>query len=316
MVADGLTSAERICMFFAIDVSKHQGTINWANVKNAGINHAMIRAGFGRFVSQIDPQFKRNVANCELNGINWGCYWYSYAISPEQARQEARCCLQVINGLKPSMPVAYDIEYEPGILALSNATRTAMVKAFLEEIEAAGYYGILYASKDFIANRLNWQELAQYDVWCAQYGSACTCPLPYGIWQYSSSNPLGIPGYGKSLDCNRVYKDYPAIITGAGLNGYHPKDIEEDTTPDLSSLMQRLRIGPVTNGDAAQIEALCIQLGLDKMSLYKSTFANTEKTMQIIDIGPVSSGDAWYIMRKCAELQLIDAGLYKAEYVG
>ena len=61
----------------------------------------------------------------------------------------------------------YDIEYEPCILALDNATRTAMVKAFLEEVEAAGYYGILYASRDFIANKLNWQQLACYDVWCA-----------------------------------------------------------------------------------------------------------------------------------------------------
>lgn len=302
-------------MFNAIDVSKHQGTINWANVKNAGINHAMIRAGYGRFASQVDPQFKRNVTNCELHGIDWGCYWYSYATSPEQARQEARVCLQVIQGLKPTMPVAYDIEYEPGILALDNATRTAMVKAFLEEIEAAGYYGILYASTDFIRNRLNWQDLAQYDVWAAQYGSKCTSPLPWGIWQYSSTNALGVPGFGNSLDCNRVYKDYPAIIPSAGLNGYEPQDIEEDTTPDLSSRMQVLRIGPVTNGDAAQIEALCIQLGLDKMGLYVSHWANDEKTLQVIDIGPVSSGDAWYIMRLCERLQLTDQNLYHSDYV-
>lgn len=302
-------------MFNCIDVSKHQGTINWANVKNAGINHAVIRAGYGRFVSQIDPQFKRNVANCELHNIDWGCYWYSYATSPEQARQEARCCLQVIQGLKPTMPVAYDIEYEPGILALTNAQRTAMVKAFLEEIEAAGYYGILYASTDFIRNRLNWQDLAQYDVWAAQYGSKCTSPLPFGIWQYSSTNALGVPGFGNSLDCNHVYKDYPVIIPGAGLNGYELQDVEEDTTPDLSSMMQQLHIGPVSNGDAAQIEALCIQLGLDKMGLYKSNWANDEKTLQIIDIGPVSSGDAWYIMRLCERLQLTDMNLYVSKYV-
>lgn len=302
-------------MYNCIDVSKHQGTINWANVKNAGIDHAMIRAGYGRFVSQIDPQFKRNVTNCELHGIDWGCYWYSYATSPEQARQEARCCLQVIQGLKPSMPVAYDIEYEPGILALTNAQRTEMVKAFLGEIEAAGYYGILYASTDFIKNKLNWQDLAQYDVWAAQYGSTCTCPLPFGIWQYSSTNALGVPGFGNSLDCNHVYKDYSAIIPAAGLNGYQPQDIEEDTTPDLSSRMQIIHIGPVTTGDAAQIEALCIQLGLDKMGLYKSAWVDADHKTQTIDIGPVSSGDAWYIMRLCERLQLTDQNLYHSDYV-
>ena len=116
--------------------------------------------------------------------------------------------------------MAYDIEYEPGILALDNAGRTALVKAFLGAVEEAGYYGILYASTDFIRNRLNWRELACYDVWAAQYGSACSCPLPYGIWQYSSKNALGVPGFGSSLDCNRFYKDYPALIRAAGKNGF------------------------------------------------------------------------------------------------
>lgn len=300
-------------MFYAIDVSKWQGAVNWASVKAAGVRHAMIRAGYGNSIRQTDPQFKRNAAQCIALGINWGVYWYSYAASLAQARQEARCCLQVIQGLKPTMPVAYDIEYEPGILALDNATRTAMVKAFLEEVEAAGYYGILYASTDFIRNRLNWQELAQYDVWAAQYGSRCTCPLPFGIWQYSSSNPLGIPGYGKSLDCNHVYKDYPAIIQSAGLNGFTAPD--PNPAPDLSTMRQILTIGPVTMGDALQIQALCTSLGItSENKLYSSDWNNAEKTLQTIAIGPVSSGDAWYIMRLCERLQLTEQKLYFSKY--
>lgn len=301
-------------MFDAIDVSKWQGAINWSVVKNAGVRHAMIRAGYGNSVRQTDPQFKRNAAQCIALGIDWGVYWYSYATSPDMARQEARCCLQTIQGLKPTMPVAYDIEYEPGILALSNAQRTAMVKAFLEEVEAAGYYGILYASRDFIANKLNWKELACYDVWCAQYGSKCTSPLPYGIWQYSSSNPLGIPGYGKSLDCNHVYKNYPAIIQSAGLNGFTAPD--PNPAPDLSTMRQILTIGPVTMGDALQIQALCESLDItSENKLYRSDWNNAEKTLQTITIGPVSSGDAWYIMRRCQVLQLTDQGLYSSKYV-
>lgn len=300
-------------MFNAIDVSKWQGAVNWASVKNAGISHAMIRAGYGNSPRQTDPQFKRNAANCELHGINWGVYWYSYATSPEQARQEARCCLQVIQGLKPTMPVAYDIEYEPGILALDNATRTAMVKAFLEEVEAAGYYGILYASANFIQTKLNWRELTQYDVWAAQYGSKCTSPLPFGIWQYSSQNALGIPGFGKSLDCNHVYKDYPAIIQAAGLNGFTAPD--PDPAPDLSTMRQILTIGPVTMGDALQIQALCESLGITgENDLYTSQWNDTDKMLQTITIGPVSSGDAWYIMRLCERLQLTGQGLYFSKY--
>lgn len=301
-------------MFNAIDVSKWQGTMNWATVKNAGVNHAMIRAGYGNSVRKTDPQFKRNAAQCIALGINWGVYWYSYATSPEMARQEARCCLQTIQGLKPTMPVAYDIEYEPGILALSNAQRTAMVKAFLEEVEAAGYYGILYASTNFIQTKLNWRELTQYDVWAAQYGRRCTCPLPFGIWQYSSSNPLGIPGHGKSLDCNHVYKDYPSIIQSAGLNGFTAPD--PNPAPDLSTMRQILTIGPVTMGDALQVQSLCKSLGITgENDLYTSQWNDTDKMLQTITIGPVSSGDAWYIMRLCQALELTDQGLYRSQYV-
>lgn len=301
-------------MYYAIDVSKWQGTVNWASVKAAGVHHAMLRAGYGNSVRQIDPQFKRNAAQCIALGIDWGVYWYSYATSPAQARQEARCCLQVIQGLKPTMPVAYDIEYEPGILALDNAGRTALVQAFLGEIEAAGCYGMLYASTDFIRNRLNWRELACYDVWAAQYGSKCTSPLPYGIWQYSSQNALEIPGFGKSLDCNHVYKDYPSIIQSAGLNGFTAPD--PNPAPDLSTMRQILSIGPVTMGDALQIQSLCEGLGITgENELYTSQWNDTDKMLQTITIGPVSSGDAWYIMRRCQVLQLTDQGLYSSKYV-
>ena len=300
-------------MFNAIDVSKWQGTINWATVKKAGVSHAMIRAGYGNSVRQMDPQYKRNAAQCIALGIDWGVYWYSYATNVEQARQEARCCLQTIQGLKPTMPVAYDIEYEPGILALNNAQRTAIVKAFLEEVEAAGYYGILYASTDFIRNKLNWEELPQYDVWAAQYGSRCTCPLPFGIWQYSSKNPLQIPGFGSSLDCNHVYKDYPAIIQSAGLNGFTAPDPNPE--PDLSTCNQLLTIGPITNGDAWDLQQLCSDLGLTGQGLYHSDWADADKLTQTLAIGPVSSGDAWRIMRRCKQLQLCAQGLYHSNYV-
>ena len=300
-------------MYYAIDVSKWQGAVNWSSVKACGVRHAMIRAGYGNSTRQTDPQFKRNVAQCTALGVDWGVYWYSYATSPAQARQEARCCLQVIQGLKPTMPVAYDIEYEPGILALDNATRTAMVKAFLEEVEAAGYYGILYASTNFIQTKLNWRELTQYDVWAAQYSSKCTSPLPYGIWQYSSQNALGIPGFGKSLDCNRVYKDYPSIIQAAGLNGFTAPD--SNPAPDLSTMRQILTIGPVTMGDALTLMRLCEQLHLTDQGLYRSAWADKPAGTQTLTIGPVSSGDAWRIMRQCQALELTDQGLYRSQYV-
>ena len=131
-------------IYNAIDVSKHQGKNNWEAVKNAGVTHAMLRAGYGRYKNQVDPQFERNSAECERLGIQYGVYWYSYASTPAEARQEARCCLAAIQGKHLCLPVAYDIEYEPCILRLTNAQRTALVEAFLGEVQDAGYYGILY----------------------------------------------------------------------------------------------------------------------------------------------------------------------------
>ena len=298
-------------MYYAIDVSKHQGKFDWQAAYSKGIRHAMLRTGYGRYSSQKDPQFERNAAECTRLGIQYGAYWYSYATTPAEARQEARCCLAAIKGKHLCLPVAYDIEYEPCILRLTNAQRTALVEAFLGEVEAAGYYGILYASCDFVRNRLDYKALSKYDIWVAQYGSTCTCPLPYGIWQYSSRNALGIPGYGTSLDCNRVYKDYEQLMIQAGLQG-HTAPTPEDTTPNKLD-KQRITIGRISSGDRSTIRALCNGLGLISAGLYRETCADGNQWM--LDVGPVSSGDAWYIMRKCAELQLIDAGLYKAEYV-
>lgn len=297
-------------MFYAIDVSKWQGAVNWAAVKNAGVSHAMLRAGYGN--GTVDPQFKRNVTNCELHGVDWGCYWYSYATTADGARREAQHCLNTIKGLKPTMPIAYDIEYEPGILALTNAQRTAMVKAFLDEVENAGYYGILYASKDFIQNKLNWKELTKYDVWCAQYSIACTCPLPCGIWQYSSSNPLGIPGYGNSLDCNRVYKNYPAIIKEAGLNGWAKQTVteekpEETEKPTTENKLQIMTVGPIENASAMIMWAIANKLGLG----YDAQYTDDSKTQQILTIGPASMGDANTVWEKAQELGV----KYSSEWV-
>lgn len=196
-------------------------------------------------------------------------------------------------------------------MRLTNAQRTALVEAFLSEIEAAGYYGILYASCDFIRNKLNWKSLTKYDAWVAQYSSTCTCPMPYGMWQYSSKNALGIPGYGISLDCNKVYKDYEKLMIKAGLQGHTAAKPETSTPNKLDK--QQITIGPVSSGDRNTLRTLCDKLGLVKAGLYHEICANGNQWT--LNIGPVSSGDAWYIMRKCTELELVKAGLYKSEYV-
>ena len=93
-------------MIDAIDVSKHQGRFDWQAAYDKGIRHAMLRAGYGRYAGQKDPQFERNAAVCARLGIQYGVYWYSYASTPAEARQEARCCLAAIKGKHLCLPVA------------------------------------------------------------------------------------------------------------------------------------------------------------------------------------------------------------------
>lgn len=216
-----------------IDVSHHQKAMDWNAVKSSGkVQFAMLRAGFGRYDDQVDKQFELNYAECKRLGIPVGAYWYSYATTVDEARTEMELFLRTIQGKSFEYPVCFDQEYEQSILALTNAQRTSIVKTALEMLEEAGYYAALYCSRDWINTKLDAAELEAYDLWVADYTDAETSPtaLPYGMRQVSSHNSFGVPGVPADavagLDCDYAYKDYPAIIKGAGLNGWGKDTLE------------------------------------------------------------------------------------------
>ena len=93
-----------------IDVSQHQGSIDWRKVKASGIQFAMLRAGYG--ANTVDGEFERNARGCMEAGIPFGVYWFSYAYTPEMARREAEKCISVIREYKVQYPVCYDFEYD------------------------------------------------------------------------------------------------------------------------------------------------------------------------------------------------------------
>lgn len=231
-----------------IDVSKWQGRIDWAKVKASGVQFAIIRAGYGREVSQRDAYFEANYAGAKAAGLPVGAYWYSYATTTEGARAEARACLEVIRGKSFEFPVWFDQEYEPAIKALTKQQRTDIVKAFCATLEAAGYYTGLYCSRDWLQNWLYPVQLKAYDIWVAAYGSSPgKVPLPYGMWQRSSSGKVA--GISGNVDLDIAYKDYPAIIKRAGLNGY-----SKDPTQTITAT------GPASK--ISQVRDLCEKLGL------------------------------------------------------
>lgn len=217
--------------FEGIDVSKHQGTINWASLaQDPNVKFVIIRAGYGSYYpSQVDAQFETNYKKAKEYNIPVGTYWYSYATSVTEVRQEIAAFLKTIEGKQFEFPVCFDQEYESGIVALTNAQRTEIVKEALGTLEGKGYYAALYCSADWLNNRLNYSSLASYDMWIAQYGSSCASKLPYGMWQYSSKG--SVSGISGNVDLDHAYKDYPTIIKNAGLNGFTKSADTSSSTP-------------------------------------------------------------------------------------
>ena len=195
-------------MLKGIDVSEHQGRINWEQVKDH-VDFVMLRAGYGR--NNIDKQFIRNIEECNRLGIPVGIYWFSYAWNTEMARNEARYVLEAIKGYRVDYPISFDLEYDTLNYAAKNGVTigkrlaTDMVKAFCDEINRNGYRAMNYTNQDFLLNKFYMNELTNYPLWYAWYNSKLNRDC--AIWQYSESGQVpGIPG--SSVDMNYCYKDF------------------------------------------------------------------------------------------------------------
>ena len=225
-------------MINGIDVSKWQGKIDWNKVKAAGKKFAIIRAGYGQ--SGKDSYFEANYRGAKAAGVQVGAYWYSYATTVAAAKAEARACLRAIRGKVFEYPIWFDQEYEPSIKRLTKQQRTDIIKAFCEELENAGYYTGLYSSRDWLTNWVYPAQLKAYDIWVAAYGKTPgNVPLPYGMWQKSSTGK--VPGINGNVDLDVSYRDYFKIIRTAGLNGF-------DHADDIDAIARQVIAGVYGNG--------------------------------------------------------------------
>lgn len=224
---------------YGIDISKHNGTVDWKKVKAAGKDFAFIRLGWagydGRIVANggLDPLFESNIKAACAAGLDVGVYIYSYCKTPEAAAVAAREALELINPYQLAYPIAFDIE-DPMHYTMGKATNTAIVKEFLSIIEEAKYYGLLYTYKNFADTYLDMSQLSQFDVWIAQYAAKCTYGGKYGIWQYAGDVKGFVgscPGVTGACDLNIAYKDYAKIIRDAGLNGFAAAPPPQEIAP-------------------------------------------------------------------------------------
>lgn len=201
-----------------IDISQWQGTVNFTSVKNAGTKFAILRAGYGRYASQVDKKFVEYYNGAKAAGIPLGAYWYSYAKSVDEARLEAKACIQVLGGRTFEYPIAFDIE-ESSQFKLGKETVSAMIAAFCDELEAAGYYAAVYSYASAFQYYINDYVKSRYDVWVAHYNvSKPSFSGTYGMWQYSSTGKVS--GINGNVDQDYAYRDYPYIIKTYHLNNF------------------------------------------------------------------------------------------------
>ena len=188
-----------------IDVSYHQGIIDWGKVKNAGIEFAIIRIGYGMYDYQKDKQFENNYSKAKANGIPVGVYHYSYAKTVEEAEKEAALVLKWLNNRDLDLPVYFDIE-DKSQQNLGKDTLNNMCKAFCNAIEAGGYWAGIYSNKYWATSLIDGPTLGKrYTYWVAQYNSKCTYAGPYAMWQYSSSGSVN--GISGRVDMNYLYAE-------------------------------------------------------------------------------------------------------------
>lgn len=196
---------------YGIDVSEWQGVIDWEAVKASGkVDFVILRAGLGKVAAQVDKQFYRNYAECTRLGIPVGAYWYSYAKSEKEAKEEAQACLEVLKDKKFQYPVYYDIEEKT---TLGTGKADDIIQTFCKTLEASGIFAGLYMSRSPLKSYVSLAVRNRFALWIAEYNSKCNYDGAYGMWQKSSEG--SIPGISGRVDLDECYIDYPKAIVGS-----------------------------------------------------------------------------------------------------
>lgn len=250
-----------------VDVSEHQGWIDWEAVKASGVDFAIIRCGYGNdWESQDDKFWECNVSECERLGIPYGVYIYSYAENLTMAQSETDHVLRLLEGHSPSYPVYYDLE-ESSMASAENASLLAdMTSLFCAQIQAAGYTPGVYANLNWWNNYLTDPAFDQWDRWVAQYNSSCWYEGEYGLWQATSSGSVAgvegnvdvnfeMAGYTKDVSEDDwfvqsgayYYVSSKGIINGYGNRTFGPNDAI--TRGQVATILWRMAGSPTADAD-------------------------------------------------------------------
>lgn len=192
-----------------IDVSTYQKNIDWQQVKDSGVDFAIIRAGYRTRVGgeiHIDDKFQSNIKNATSVGMDVGVYFFSQAISKREAREEARFAVNAVKGYDLSYPIVFDMEYVDGedrIKVLTNEEKTDIAIAFCREVKRYGYKPMIYGNTNWLTGEVFLEDFDDYDLWLADYSENPEFIYKFKMWQYTHLGRVnGIKG---NVDLNVLF---------------------------------------------------------------------------------------------------------------
>ena len=220
-------------MRFGIDISDAQGVFDWDKAEADGITFAVLKGGGGNNGLYTNKQFQRNYEECVKRGIDVGCYWFSKALTVEQAEQEASYFFDnCLAGKKFTLPVYMDVEHKD-MLALGKDALTVIVLAFCEALEKRGAWVGIYSSRAMFEGYMHDEQLLKYAHWVAEWNETCRYSRDFGLWQFGGEiNKLrDTKVAGVVCDQDYMLTDYPVMLAMVGKNDF--REVEKMTEQQL-----------------------------------------------------------------------------------
>ena len=266
---------------FGIDVSYHNGTINWSKVKSEGVKFAILRAGRTSLSSSKtmakDVKFEEYYKQAKAIGMPVGAYYYSRCATVAEGKAEGKFIVDLLKGKKFEYPIFLDIEDTEVLKKTSKRQLTDAVKAMAKVVEDAGYYVAIYSGKYILRDHLIESELSKYDKWIAHYAKECGYKeKDLMMWQFGGETNLlrnkkinGVPS--ASTDQNYCYVDYPSLIKSKGLNGFNKPATSEYITNKVPYYVitkgkLNIRKSPTTEADILHIAPKGVRYKITKVS--------------------------------------------------
>lgn len=225
---------------FGIDISKWQKGFDFDKAEAEGVEFVILR---GAYATSKDSCFETFYKQCKDKNIHVGAYHYSMARNTAEAKAEAQFMLNVLKGKQFEYPIYLDVE-DKTQQVLGKDALTAIIQTYCDTLQKAGYYVGIYSTYAYLNSYTHIDMLDKYDKWIAQWATKCTSKKPFGMWQFGGeTNKIRTNIVaGMTCDQNYCYKDYPAIIKNAGLNGFEKQDGINTPLPEIKPLKSVLEV--------------------------------------------------------------------------